>query len=520
MAERRIFVNIASYRDSECQWTVRDLFEKAAHPDRIFVGVCWQFVPGDDDDCFKIETRPEQVRTLEFHAKESRGVGWARHHSQSLWRDEEFTLQIDSHMRFVANWDEVLLGMYDSCPSERAVLTTYPIPYTPPNDLAPDAIVTIEPKFFDTNGILMFKSRASPPASAPDIPAASSFCAAGLLFAPSAIITDVPYDPSIYFQGEEITLAVRLWTHDWDIFTPNKLIAYHDYSDRPDRIRHWKDEVNWAVLNKTSMARVRHLLHMEKSSDPTVLSELNQYSLGTARSLAAYEQFSGINFARRSIDGKVSIGSPKLENPKPSPDRQRTFTSIWNNNGWGSDETRSGQGSSLLQTSAIRKRLPELFSKYQIGTLADVCCGDFNWMPDVADKLDIYLGFDIVAPLISKLTEKHEARKNCFFRHFDAVVDQIPKCDAVLVRDGFTHFTAADARSAIRNLCNSKTEYLIATSHPSGQFAEISTGGWYPMDLTATPFSFPPPLAAVSEDLAGSKKNLSLWRLADLTDYL
>lgn len=35
----RIFVQIASYRDTECQHTVRDLFEKANDPDRVFVGI-------------------------------------------------------------------------------------------------------------------------------------------------------------------------------------------------------------------------------------------------------------------------------------------------------------------------------------------------------------------------------------------------------------------------------------------------------------------------------------------------
>ncbi len=520
MAEQRIFVNIASYRDTECQWTIRDLFEKAAHPERIFIGVCWQSVPGDDDDCFQLETRPEQVRSLKFHARESRGVGWARSHAQSLWQDEEFTLQIDAHMRFVANWDEILLGMHNSCMSERAVLTTYPIPYTPPDQLTADAIVTIGPKFFDAKGILMFRSSTTPPANAPATPAPTAFCAAGLLFAPSAIITDVPYDPAIYFQGEEITLAVRLWTCGWDLYTPNKLVAYHDYSERPNRVRHWNDEVDWGALNETSMARVRHLLKMEISTSPEVLKDLDRYGLGAARTLSEYEHFSGINFVNRSIDGRVAIDPDALKKPTPAQDRQNTFTSIWKINGWGSPETKSGLGSTLSQTAAIRKSLPETLRTYHIRTLADVCCGDFNWIPEIAGLLDIYMGFDIVEPLISELAEKHQAHKNWFFRPFDAVLDQIPKCDAVLVRDGFTHFTAADCQRAIRLLCTSKTEYLIATSHPGGQFSEISTGQWYPMDLTAAPFCLPDPLATISEDLPGSKKTLGLWRLADLKDYL
>jgi len=70
VSEPRIFVNIAAYRDTECQWTVKDLFEKARAPERIFVGLCWQFVPEEDQDCFLVPSpRPEQTRIVEFDAK-------------------------------------------------------------------------------------------------------------------------------------------------------------------------------------------------------------------------------------------------------------------------------------------------------------------------------------------------------------------------------------------------------------------------------------------------------------------
>ena len=63
MSAPRIFVQIASYRDPECQWTVKDLFEQAAHPERVFVGICWQFDEQEDKHCFEIPyPRPDQVR--------------------------------------------------------------------------------------------------------------------------------------------------------------------------------------------------------------------------------------------------------------------------------------------------------------------------------------------------------------------------------------------------------------------------------------------------------------------------
>ncbi len=43
-----IFVSIASYCDPECAPTIRRLFGSAEHPERVFVGVCWQSADTDD----------------------------------------------------------------------------------------------------------------------------------------------------------------------------------------------------------------------------------------------------------------------------------------------------------------------------------------------------------------------------------------------------------------------------------------------------------------------------------------
>ena len=45
-----IFVTIPNYRDEKCGDTLLDLFSKATHPDRVFVGVIQQRT-GEDTDC-------------------------------------------------------------------------------------------------------------------------------------------------------------------------------------------------------------------------------------------------------------------------------------------------------------------------------------------------------------------------------------------------------------------------------------------------------------------------------------
>lgn len=49
---QRIFVSIASFRDSECQHTLRDLFSTALWPCRVFVGLVGQYDAVEDGHCF------------------------------------------------------------------------------------------------------------------------------------------------------------------------------------------------------------------------------------------------------------------------------------------------------------------------------------------------------------------------------------------------------------------------------------------------------------------------------------
>jgi len=508
-----IFVNIASYRDTECQHTVRDLFEKADNPDRVFAGICWQFVPGADDDCFLIETRPNQVRVQEFHAKESMGVCWARAHSQKLWNGEDYTFQIDSHMRFKPGWDTIVLDMLASCPSERAVLSSYPISYEPPNALAPDKVVTIKPKHFSEFGVLMFNSTAKELKDAPAIPKQTAFIAAGMLFGPSDINKDVPYDPKLYFQGEEITLAVRLWTHGWDLYEPNAVIAYHDYTKRPGRVRHWHDKADWNTLNMKSVARVRHLLGVEASNDAEVLEDLDQFGLGLTRTLSDYEAFSGVSFSQRQINGADARALDSNDIKAAKAHRRDVFTKIFDSNGWGSPETRSGDGATLARTDHIRSHLLRLFRDLNVRVLADAGCGDVNWQQQIAAQLQLYLGYDIVQGVIATAAGRHVNLSGFFFKCADIVTEPVAQADAILCRDCLTHLTNDEVLAAIDLFRRSGSQYLIATSFSTPDNTDIAAGEWRPINLSAAPFNMGQPIHLLSENLKDSSKSLGVWTL-------
>lgn len=303
----RIFVQIASYRDPECQWTIKDLFEKARYPDRINVGVCWQYDPEEDEDCFKIVVRPEQVKISPYHWKEGKGVCWARYEAQQLFDGEEYVLMIDSHMRFEFNWDETCVNELAQCRSAKSLLSNHPARYTPPHELEAKPMPTaLHVKQFTEAGDIRVAGGYMH--KIPPYPLRGAFIAAGFIFAKGEIIKEVPYDPHMYFNQEEVSLGARLFTHGWDVYHPSKALAYHFYNtgaETKKRKLHWSDNKEWGGTQSVAKQRFEHLLGMTEASNPRVLVELDRYGHGKERTLAEYEEFSGVDFKKRVVDEKA-----------------------------------------------------------------------------------------------------------------------------------------------------------------------------------------------------------------------
>lgn len=511
-----IFVSVASYRDPDCQSTVCNLFEQAAHPERIFVGVCLQVVAEEDKDCLLDPPRSEQVRIMQVDAAESRGACWARHRVQQLFRGEDYFFQIDSHMRFVAGWDEKCITMLAKCPSHKPVLSTYPLMFTPPDQLADAAIATMHVIGFDEAGIVGYGSSLSSLENAPPLPTPSASIAAGQLFASGEIVEQVPYDPHLYFAGEEISLAVRLFTSGWDIFTPNDALAFHDYTAHPHRPRHWENQPDWYKLNDLSRRRLRHLFDVTLSNNPDDLIDINEFGLGKERSIHDYETFSGLDFKGRMFRGQPfpqSVCGPDQDGP--AAQRRAAFASIWASNGWGCVETRSGPGSTVDSTRQLRIMLKVALEFFDIKVLADAGCGDLNWLAELLPALRFYFGYDLVPDVVSDLRNRFSTQPNCFFNEVDVVVATLAQADAILCRDCLTHLPLESALMALQRFRMSGARYLFATTHSTGRNVWITDGAWYGIDLTAAPFNLPSPTLLLPDGNSGSKR-LGVWMVSDL----
>jgi len=281
-ADPWIFVQIPAYRDAELAATLRDLYRKAARPDRLHTCVVWQHGPD--------ETLPDDIRELpglhiiEVAACKSLGCNWARMIAQRHWDEEPFTLLLDSHHRFARHWDEMLLAMYRQLGDAgvaKPLLTGYLPAYRP--DREPGGRgkrpYMMAPLSREEGVLTRLTSYPIPFWTTLDEPLAAEFLSLHFVFAAGTFNSDVVFDPRIYFFGDELVTGLRAFTHGYDMFHPHRIVGWHCY-DRGARVPHWHDHPEWERQHKQSLALMRDLF----SGRPTPIE------LGHVRSVFEYQE--------------------------------------------------------------------------------------------------------------------------------------------------------------------------------------------------------------------------------------
>ncbi|HHO46881.1 MAG TPA: methyltransferase domain-containing protein [Desulfobacteraceae bacterium] len=539
MHSDRIFVLLASYRDCECEKTINGLFHKASRPENISVGICWQYSDEDAFRCFDPDMGyADAIRITRIPYQETRGVCWARRIAQEFWDGEEYTLIVDSHMLFEQNWDRYFIEELQKCPSARPLLSHYPAGYELPDvksRIPPvvNAAHSRKNRFASCCFVADYNIRGNMFLLEPDPPAEEPirgfFYAAGFAFGPSQFLQEVPYDPCLDWEEEEIAISLKLWTHGWDIFSPRKHYIYHLYhtGKRPGT-PDFRKAVNRRELEQRALIskkRFYHLLGIRETGDKEALRDLDLYPLGSRRSIIDFEMAAGVSLERsaateRSVDCWFALAHPThpLRNARRDPEKifSRAFRSARKKG-----RSVSGQGSTIEATVHLRKNLAAVLGRYGVKTVLDLGCGDCNWFIRMMDGIHIehYHGIDIVAPLIEENRKKYPPGL-CSFTHADITSASLDTSDLVLVRDVLTHLKVRNVIKVLANIKNSGSQYFAA-SHYSGcdRSRDLhNDGGWRSINLQIPPYSLPEPVEII-DDIPEKGKYLALWKTTDIPDF-
>ncbi len=309
------FIALASYCEPELVSTIENCIDKALHPENLRFGICLQY---DNDnceetreDCLDHYLNDDRFRFVKYDYRESRGGCWARNLCQEFYQDEDYTLQVDAHSQFIEGWDAVLIQMLRDMPSEKPLITSFPPLYTLDENgqttlshlRGLNHIATTLAGSWRKEGWILHPQKFIPENN--HFPRRTRFLSGAFVFTLGQWNDEVRQDPEHFYTGEEFALALRSYTHGYDLFDPDQIVVWHRLHPEPNR-KYWNDNEESATNARhgKAISRLRKLLN----GDPD--NELGRYGLGNIRSLEDYRIFSGLDCSTLSIHPDATNGVP------------------------------------------------------------------------------------------------------------------------------------------------------------------------------------------------------------------
>lgn len=313
-----ITVEIPSFIDSEICRTVESFRSAAAAPSRLRFTICLQ----DDDPgtLSRLAAMPD-VSVKHIPADKAPGLCAARYECSLMAGTDGYVLHTDSHMRAAKYWDVALIDMLSMCPSDKPLLSGYPLNYTEYYDRdVSDGIFTSglmgrmvfigTALNFEKSGAIRFRGLGRRGASAP---VRGMFISGGFVFAKADLDTEVPPDPMMFFVADEISMDIRYWTHGYDVYHPHFMPLWHLYDragvEPGKQVRRFNDsscEYNFRRDSEEYRMRVLEtLIH----DDRTYSGPGTGYGAGTERTVESFCMMSGIDFRRHAFREFATTGN-------------------------------------------------------------------------------------------------------------------------------------------------------------------------------------------------------------------
>jgi hypothetical protein len=256
-----INILISSFNDNDINNTINSLIKNSLDDTKLKFKILFVEIFNLDDKYF-YDPRFEFVT---IH--KNKGVGYSRKILTSNLPKNEYFLQIDSHHRFIKNWDKILIDNYKSLKSinEKVIISTSLPPFDENGNFS-NCFNTPKLDSYTKNGIPRFISTCGTSNKE------TGLISAHFLFGETKFFNEVKYKDNWYFFGEEILLSLSAFNSGYKVFTPQMILGWHRYKTNINDVqRDFKSE------NKTHNRIKKEIksLYSEKFSELIGVDFLN-----------------------------------------------------------------------------------------------------------------------------------------------------------------------------------------------------------------------------------------------------
>ena len=153
----------------------------------------------------------------------------------------------------------------------------------------------------------------------------------------------------------------------------------------------------------------------------------------------------------------------------------------------------SGPGSAPENSEVYRRFLQEFLDGFDYPVkVVDLGCGDWR-IGELMDWSGVdYVGVDVV-PEVVEANRRRDTPDNVSFVCLDALVDDLPEGDVLVVKDVLQHWPNADVLRLL-DAAEERFTFTVVTndvsskSHPAKVNSDIALGDWRPIDIERAPF--------------------------------
>ena len=296
-----IFMGTGSYADPDLPHTLHSAIHQSSGNHEIHISVLEQVTRYAD--AYLLDFDPPKHVRIDIGMVGDRliGVGGARSMAEQKYDGEDIQIQIDSHSRFMDNWDEEVVHMIESAGPRSVISGMYSNPWQLLNRISVgvaeayceegDCEVVCE------KGYIRFLEPIS--GRMDELIPARTILPSGVMG--TSWCMEVPTDPYIIFRGDGWSMAPRLWTSGFDLYG-GRVPWYQIKSGEKSGQKAWERHNDWGSRDADSRRRIEAMITGKELplEDPAGI-DIDLYGLGNKRTIQEWIDYSGLDMPSRTI---------------------------------------------------------------------------------------------------------------------------------------------------------------------------------------------------------------------------